>query len=902
MKKIRPLVFLIGLLVPYVFWGQGETANWYFGEEAGLKFNNDGSINALTDGRLNTFEGCATISNTFGDLLFYTDGIFVYDRNHNIMENGTGLYGDPSSTQSAIIVPKPEDPYIYYIFTVDTSVFDGDPDRGLNYSTVDISLNNGNGAVIEKNIRLLQDCSEKIAAVRKNCFDKSIWVITLASENGTESIFNTYHAFEVNTTGVIGTSVQTTFPDLQIDDPRGALKFSPNGTMMASANMFFGLQLYDFNSDTGILSNERQLPVNATDQLPYGIEFSSKGQYLYTHSLQYLENETYVSLLVQFDVLAANIPDSQIELDRRSIFRGALQIGSNGKIYRTLADDYFNGTPYLSVINNPDTKGTGANYVHRAISLNGKIGTQGLPPFIQSFFDKTDLIVDENGNTSNTLVLCEGEPFILQTEAFSGATYNWSKDGTPFNNPEEHILEVIDSQQIDAGRYQLEIVFSDPQKCPILGEALIQLVAIPLGGVLTLKQCDVDSDSTDGITTINLDQTTKNTAETFTFYASLADRENNMPLENAGNYTNTTAFNQTLYYEVGNEEGCTNTGTLEIEIVPIPFLEQNAISLFQCDIDPNDTQLLALFDLTSLTTNEFSGFEVSFYANLSNASLEENRLPNTFEATTSVIFARLENSNSCENVIAINLIVNPTPTVGLLEKYLLCTNDPRLMIAAPEGFDLYRWSKVTGSNEEIIATTSEVSMQEIGTYSLTVGYRYPTTSDEQVCEYSFLFTVAPSNPATINRIDVKDLAENNTIQVLAEGDGVYEYSIDGMNFQEESIFEAIAPGRYEIIVRDKNGCGDTLAKTSVVGYPKFFTPNGDGINDYWQLIGVDENLRSNNTIAIFDRYGKLVMNLNDNNPKWNGTFNSGPLPEDDYWFSANLEDGREFKGHFSLKR
>jgi hypothetical protein len=159
------------------------------------------------------------------------------------MENDSGLFGDPSSTQSAIILPKAEDPNIYYIFTVDTSVFDGDPDTGRNYATVDIILNNGNRAVVEKNVRLLQDCSEKIAAVRKNCFDKSIWVITLASENGTLPLFDTYHAFEVNTTGVEVTSIKTTFPDLQIEDPRGALKFTPNGVMMASANMFDGLFL-----------------------------------------------------------------------------------------------------------------------------------------------------------------------------------------------------------------------------------------------------------------------------------------------------------------------------------------------------------------------------------------------------------------------------------------------------------------------------------------------------------------------------------------------------------------------------------------------------------------------------------------------------------------------------------
>ncbi len=902
MKKTGSLVILFSLLVPILLMGQGETANWYFGEQAGLQFNNDGSVNALIDGRLNTFEGCATISNAFGDLLFYTDGILVYNRNHNIMENGSGLFGDPSSTQSAIIVPKPEDPDIYFIFTVDTSIEENDPDRGLNYSTVDISRNQGNGAVIEKNVNLLQDCSEKIAAVRKNCFDKSIWVVTLASENGTSPLFNTYHAFEVNVLGVVETSVKTTFPDAQIDDPRGALKFAPNGAMMASANMIYGLQLYDFDSDTGLFSNHRQILMNEPGQRPYGVEFSSKGQYLYTHSTLYLENQTYLSLLSQFDVLAQDISNSQVVLDRRPIFRGALQIGSNGKIYRTLADDYFNGTPFLSVINTPDIKGMGANYEHSAVSLEGQIGTQGLPPFIQSFFDKTDLIVDENGNVTNNLELCEGDSFTLQTELIIGESYNWSKDGIPFDNPDGNRLEVNSSELIDGGRYQLEIIFSNPQECPILGEALIKLQPRPEGGLLNLKQCDVDANSSDGFTTINLNQLSLSTNETYTFYQSLENLENNLEITNIQNFTNTQPFNQTLYYRIINEVGCINSGMVALEIIPIPFAEDTEITIYECDFDPKDGELSAIFDLTNLALNQFEDFEVSFYNNAEDASLEENPLGEILESSNSKIYARLENNNDCENVININLVVNPTPTIMLQDEYLLCTNDPQLIIEAPLGFDLYKWTKLVGNSEEVISTTATFTATEIGTYALTVGFSYPEQGTFQVCEHSFAFTISPSNPATITQIKVVDLVDNNSLQVFAEGDGDYEYAIDGSSFQSDNLFEDISPGIYEITVRDKNGCGTTVQKTSVIGYPKFFTPNGDGINDYWQLIGLDEKYGANIFVSIFDRYGKLITNLNQANPKWNGIWNSGVLTEDDYWFKVNLEDGREFKGHFSLKR
>ena len=264
MKKIAS-VFFFGILCPAFLFSQGETANWYFGNEAGIQFNSDGSVTPISKSSLNTFEGCASISDASGDLLFYTDGISVYNSNHDIMENGGKLLGDSSSTQSALIVPNPDDSFLFYIFTVDTSPVARDPDLGLNYSVVDISLNDGAGAVVEKNIRLLQDCSEKVTAVVKDCFDRSIWVLTLASENGDTNSFDTFHAFEVNASGVQTRSVKSTIEGLQIVDPRGYLKFSPDGNFLASANVSDGLYLYDFNSVTGQVSNQRKLnlPVNS---------------------------------------------------------------------------------------------------------------------------------------------------------------------------------------------------------------------------------------------------------------------------------------------------------------------------------------------------------------------------------------------------------------------------------------------------------------------------------------------------------------------------------------------------------------------------------------------------------------------------------------------------------------
>lgn len=201
-------VALLLLFISCFAFSQQEASVWYFGANAGLKFNPDGSVTPLGNGQINTNEGCSTIADFNGNLLFYTDGRTVWDRNHVIMPHGnyfagTGLYGDPSSTQSGIIVPKPGNANVYYIFTVDEphhlnataypnaysgtynegSIPTADDGRnnGLNYTEVDLSLTGTNGSIGDVSTAISHlvtydpnpagqqirfKCSEKITAVR----------------------------------------------------------------------------------------------------------------------------------------------------------------------------------------------------------------------------------------------------------------------------------------------------------------------------------------------------------------------------------------------------------------------------------------------------------------------------------------------------------------------------------------------------------------------------------------------------------------------------------------------------------------------------------------------------------------------------------------------------------------
>ncbi|MBO0590035.1 T9SS type B sorting domain-containing protein [Cellulophaga sp. E16_2] len=904
MKK-KYFSFLFFIFTFFTIVAQRETSNWYFGFGAGIHFNDNGSVTPLTNGKLNTLEGCTSISDADGTLLAYTDGITVYNKNHQIVQNGNGLLGDPSSTQSAIIVPKPQDPNIYYIFTVDTSAIEGDPDFGLNYSVLDISQNDGNGAITEKNKKLLTDSSEKIAGVIKDCFDQSIWVITLASESGGVGFFNTYHCYEVSTAGINTNAVKNTFPDLLISDPRGYLKLSSDGTKMVSANAYDGLFVYDFDPKTGILSNQLQLTVPTSNTIPYGVEFSTEGQFLYVNTFN--DEEISNASLIQYDLFARNISNSAVVLDERAAYRGALQMAENGKIYRTTPKNYFEGSAYLSVINTPNVKGTAADYVHNAVSLNGKMAMQGLPPFIQSFFNKIDLIKNPDGSTSTSLTICEKETFILEVDEYLGAKYEWEKDGIPLVNPNNHYLEIPSASLADAGKYKLTLTLADPKECPIIGESAIVVNPVPIIENLQIIQCDIDENSTtDGITSLNLEQAylLKNYPENykFSFFESTSEITNNQAISNPIGYRNTTPYNQTIYYTATNEYGCSSEGILEISVQATTINMNNESPFYACQSNLDTAEIVGIFDIEQIRQHSYPAINATFYTSLEDASLEQNEISGTYTTPSINLYVRLEKDNECQGVETIALVVNAAPSFTFPEEHYVCTDGEYLDLMAPSGYDSYEWRNTTNNSEVIISTAPTIAISEPGNYRLTLGYDYSTLRETLLCTNSVDFTVYPSNRAQIENIIIKDISDNNTIEVLVTGDGDYEYSLDGIDYQPNPKFLNLAPGFVTVHVQDKKGCGITIEEISIIGYPKFFSPNGDGTNDYWQLIGVDELFQADSEITIFNRYGTLITSITPKSEGWNGNANGKSLPASDYWFKVNLEDGRIFTGHFTLKR
>lgn len=366
------VVITIILILTFVgtSYSQKEASNWYFGVYAGITFNTVDSIPApLTDGELKTLEGCATISDKFGNLLFYTDGITVWNKNHRIMKNGEGLFGHVSSTQSAIIIPNPGKKNQYYIFTVDAE----DSSNGLNYSMVDMSLDSSRGRVIEKNTHLISPVTEKITAIKHN-FD--YWLIAHQWEG---NYFLSYKITDQGISPELVISPVGIIHEGDIQNKAGYMKFSTDGKKLATAIYWEStVEIFDFDISTGVLSNPTTLTSDDFYGV-YGIEFSPDATKLYV-----TKNEDN-SRLYQINLEAGSAQemlDTKVQLakynDRYSY--GSLQLAPDGKIY--LARNFLE---YLSVIEEPDTLGWACIYVNEALFLNDKLCGLGLPTFIQSF-------------------------------------------------------------------------------------------------------------------------------------------------------------------------------------------------------------------------------------------------------------------------------------------------------------------------------------------------------------------------------------------------------------------------------------------------------------------------------------------------------------------------------------
>nr|WP_314896011.1 T9SS type B sorting domain-containing protein [uncultured Flavobacterium sp.] len=921
------IFFLLFFTIPSS--AQKEAANWYFGVRAGLDFNS-GSPVALTNGQLNTAEGCTTISDKNGNLLFYTDGSIVYDKLHQVMPNGYGLLGHNSSTQSAIIVPKPNNPNLYYIFTVDqplpanvdsNPLNDEDPpNNGLNYSLVDLRLNNGLGdiSIKEKNIPLITydlnndedvkfKCSEKITAVQHGD-GVSFWVIT--------HFKNTFYSFKISNQGVDKKPIQTTTPlnvpiGGYLSNAIGYLKTSPNGKKIAIANSSVkpnadlgpknniirntgNVWLFDFDALTGKVSNGSSI-LNGTN--PYGLEFSAKSKKLYvTTNLFSNDDVSLGSLLIQFDLKSSNIIGSKTTINSSTNVAGALQLALDEKIYRSGYPSGVDVSNKLSVINNPELDGSNCNFIQNGIDLGIGKAKLGLPPFITSLFLYA-FSYEFN---------CLGQA----THFYNNSVENIDSVLWDFGDGATSTDEGAYHTYAQTGDYKVTLIKTVNGEIREPLEKIITIYEVPktLETPYKLIQCDTqDNSPTDGLATFNLALANEPISlgeknfEVY-YYHSSSDAENDInniqyiPV----NYRNSIP-DEILFAKITQSNStCYSIGTVILHANKnISILPEE---MHECDLGNG----MGLFDLEqkkALIKTELnlpSDVRLFFYANEDDASMGINELEARYTSASKTIFLRAENNEGCYGTGHFEIIVEPTPKINVLENRILCeglTNPSIVLdsgILAPELTSDYTYSWSTGE------TTPTISVNKEGDYSVVVKNKSGcTTTRKSVVTLSYL--------AKINNIIVHDLQSINHVVIDVTNPNDYLYMIHFQNgtetsFQSSTLFENVPGGFHELIVENNDGCGQIMKSFAVLEAPKFFTPNGDGYNDSWNLKGINTIFYKNAVIYIFDRYGKLLKQLFSSSPGWDGTFYKEPLPADDYWFTIKLEDGREAKGHFSLKR
>lgn len=365
------------------------------------------------------------------------------------------------------------------------------------------------------------------------------------------------------------------------------------------------------------------------------------------------------------------------------------------------------------------------------------------------------------------------------------------------------------------------------------------------------------------------------------------------PLPNP--YTNTVANQETITVRVTNSQtNCFSETYLNLITSTKPQINQPQ-TLFACDKGNG----VAYFD-TSTIKSQLIGNQTGlliFYSD-ENGNQLPSPLPVNYQNTkawSQKINIRVENELNplCYSETSFEMIVNELPPINLENDYFLCDLEPSLYIATDSNFDSWKWTIEDGS---VISNSFEANLIDAGTYRLQV----TKIKNGITCENSFSFNLVRSILPTINEVKIKDISDDNYIEIITSGDGDFEYSIDGLNFQENNTFHNLLGGIYNVQVRDKKGCGTDNKEVVLVGYPKFFTPNNDGFSDYWQIQGIEKF--PNTIVYIFDRFGKLLTQLSITDVGWNGTYNGQPLFASDYWFTVDLGDGRNFKGHFSLIR
>lgn len=548
----------------------------------------------------------------------------------------------------------------------------------------------------------------------------------------------------------------------------------------------------------------------------------------------------------------------------------------------------------------------------------------------QCLFETTTFEIDVNAET-----------YQWQLSTDNGVNWSNISNDTTYSGTNTNQLTITNLQSnMNGFVYRVQLNRSGNSCDFYSNHALLTIYELPIvNSGVTYIQCDTDTNNQSIFNLRNKEsQLSNNYAnEKMDFFLTETGARNNEAsdlITNPTSYENTSSP-QTIWVRVTNNNNCFSVTSMELYVSTagaITFPQPS--DKHQCDdyVDAvnNDYDGIASFDFTDIANDlttflNNSNLEFKFYKNENDYYLENDVNGNSLAISDisnyrnigykdrQTIWIRIEDkiTDACfGKPITFDVVVEPLPAIDTNvdkeDDTYICTNDANIYQTLTSGLPqnsnfsnyLFQWHKdgtpLNGENNPYL------NVNEAGEYKVTV-----SNANGLQCSKERIITVNTSNTATlIGEPVVKDLTENNSISITVTGLGNYVFTLDDLYAERQTTgyFENVRPGLHTIYVLDLNGCPVLEVPVSITGFPQYFTPNGDGYHDHWNMIGASSQFNSKAKIYIFNRYGKLLKEINPLNEGWDGTYLGVPQPSDDYWYKSILEDGREVRGHFTLKR
>lgn len=943
----KTVIYLFLTLLSVNLSAQIETSIWYFGDNAGLDFRT-GSPIALTDGALATREGCASICDKNGDILFYTEGTKVWNKNHEVMENGTGLLGDFSSTQSAIVIPKPGSEVLYYIITVPSVYNSGD--AILRYSIIDLTYNNGLGKITLKNEIIFPQVVEKVTAVKKaNGVD--FWIITHERNS------NKFLSFSLTSDGLDVENPQEsnvgTINSLPLSNFVGYLKTSPLGNYLAYAihgNLSL-FELFTFNNETGTVTNP--IVFNGYPGA-YGLEFSPDESRLYLAKIRNQAEIFQVNLELENP---DDIINSLTSIGISSSYEiGALQLGPDKKIYVSL--DF---SAYLGVINQPNLLGDDCDFVINGVFLDGKQTRLGLPNFVSNFFeadftynpdcfgDSTWFSLQYSGSIESVLwdfgdpasgsdnfsndrfpfhIFSSTGNFLVKVKIFNGnSEYYIEKNIVIFPSPEVDLGSDISicsqtSILLKAGGGYDSYLWQDGSTdsvflASVSGDFWVRIenncgFAFDTIHIDFSSSFDIDLGN-DTSFCYGRSLILSPGANFYSYYWQNGSTDSLLLAELTGYY----------WVQVTDSSGCTAVDTIYID----------AFMNFGFSLG-SDTSVICDGDYLFLHGPEgYQSYEWQ----------DGSTYLDFLADKAGIYWLEITDENSCAARDSILLIVNKIPNDFLGNDTVMCEGD-YFDIHAPSYYNKYVWQD--GSSDSVfiawqtgdywVYVEDSIGCTGIDTISLSSFHppRLNHSNDTLICPTTSIllspgsgmlyyiwntgetdsliivnsegdywvemgtncgiFTDSVSvglysNPRFSIGPDT-NICNDETIR-LSAGSGFLNYLwSDGSN---DSILFVFEEGKYSVLI-DDGRCllSDTVnvENCSLLWVPNIFTPNGDGFNDNFFAVG--EYIKEFKMV-IFNRWGQVLRTLYSIDEKWDGSFNGIKCADAVYYWKAEfVEIGR----------